>query len=111
MEIAHLAVFCGHGHAIEVVRVPHGLEVAANDQEVDAGPSFDLAGLLDRGVDGVEGAVAAAFDGQAHAAFFLQLDVGGHGEWMVPFGGPRKVREVVSGLHFGEAHLVESAFV
>ncbi len=38
--------------------VAHGLEVAADDEEVDAGPLVDEAGLRDGGVDGVEGSVA-----------------------------------------------------
>ena len=62
VEIAHGAVFGRHAHAVEVVGIAHGLEVAADYQEVDAGPVFARAGFCDRGVDGVQGAVAAAFD-------------------------------------------------
>ena len=82
VEVAHLAVFGRHGDAVKVVGVAHGLEVAANNQEVDAWPAFDLAGLGDRGVDCVEGAVAAAFDGEAHAVFFFELDGCRHGCWI-----------------------------
>jgi hypothetical protein len=59
------------------------LEVAADNQEVDAWPIFNFAGLFDRGVDRVEGAVAAAFDGEAYAVFFFEGDVGRHGFWCV----------------------------
>ena len=58
VEVADGAVFGGDGHGGEVVAVAHGLEVAAHDEEVDAGPLVDEAGLGDGGVDGVEGAVA-----------------------------------------------------
>jgi len=58
VEVADGAVFGGDGHGGEVVAVAHGLEVAADDEEIDVGPVVDEAGLCDGGVDGVEGAVA-----------------------------------------------------
>ena len=58
MEVADGAVFGGDGHSGEVVGVADGLEVAANDEEVDAIPAVDLAGFGDGGVDRVESAVA-----------------------------------------------------
>ena len=58
MEIANGAILGGDGHGGEVVGVADGLEVAADDEEVDGGPFVDTAGLGDGGVDGVEGAVA-----------------------------------------------------
>lgn len=64
VEVADGAVFGGDGHGGEVVAVAHGLEVAADDEEVDAGPLVDEAGLCDGGVDGVECAVALRKTGE-----------------------------------------------
>ena len=58
VEIANGAVFCGDGHGGEVAGVADGLEITADDEEVDGRPVAYTAGLGDGGVDGVEGAVA-----------------------------------------------------
>lgn len=51
-----------HGHTFEVTVVAHGLKVAADEQHVDMHLPLAL-GFDDGGVDGVQLAVAAAFDG------------------------------------------------
>lgn len=38
------------------------LEIASNNEEVNATPTIDFAGLLDGGVDGVEGAMALQYN-------------------------------------------------
>lgn len=58
MEIPKLAVLLGHGHGVQVGGVADGLEVAADDEEVDAIPSALLGRFFGGGVDGVECAVA-----------------------------------------------------
>ena len=63
VEIANGAVFGGYRHGRKVVGVANGLEVAADDEEVDAGPLVDTAGLGDGGVDGVECAMALKREG------------------------------------------------
>lgn len=60
MEVTNGAVFGGHGHGSQVVGVANGLEIAPDDEEVDARPLVDAASLGDGGVDRVEGAVALA---------------------------------------------------
>lgn len=64
VEVADGTVFAGHGHGGQVVAVAHGLEVAADDEEIDAGPLVDEDGFCDGGVDGVEGAVALRKQGR-----------------------------------------------
>lgn len=58
VKIAEGAVLGGHGHDLDVVAVADGLKVAANDDEVDAGPIASGAGLFDGVVDWVESAMA-----------------------------------------------------
>lgn len=61
-ELAQLAILVGDGHALEVAVVANGLEVTANEEKVD----FVVVALFeidDLGVNGVELAVAAAFNG------------------------------------------------
>ncbi|KAL3297921.1 lariat debranching enzyme [Colletotrichum asianum] len=57
-EVAELAVLCGDGHYGEVCGVAGGLEIAADDEDVDAVPATSGAGGGDGGVDRVERAVA-----------------------------------------------------
>lgn len=56
--VAQGAVLGGHGHDLDIVAVADGLEVAADDEQVDAGPLALGAGFLDGGVDGVESSMA-----------------------------------------------------
>lgn len=58
VKISKLAVFLGHRHGVQIGGVTDGLEVASDDEEVDAIPSAFLGGFLGGGVDGVECAVA-----------------------------------------------------
>lgn len=67
VEVLHRAVFRWHGDAGEIVSIAHRLEVAADDEEVYAWPISALACGGHGGVDGVQDAVAAAFDGDAQA--------------------------------------------
>lgn len=62
MEATELLVFLGHGHALEVLVVANGLEIAAYEEEVDfvLVPGLELC---DVAVDGVELAVAASLYG------------------------------------------------
>lgn len=54
MKIAERAVFHWYGHDFYVMAVAGCLEVAADDEQVDAGPTTGLAGGTDGGVDGIE---------------------------------------------------------
>jgi hypothetical protein len=70
VEIAHAAVFRGHADAVQVRGVADGLEVPADYHEVDGGgrPALLFARSCDGGVYRVEGAVTAAFDGDAEGS-------------------------------------------
>ena len=62
IKLPQILILIRHGHALQVLRVPHSLEVAADEEDVNGGaiPLFDA---LDLCVGRVELAVAAAFDG------------------------------------------------
>ena len=62
IKLPQVLILIRHGHALQVLRVPHSLEVPADKEDVDGGaiPLFDA---LDLCVGRVELAVAAAFDG------------------------------------------------
>ena len=62
IKLPQILILIRHGHALQILRVPHSLEVAADEEDVDEGaiPLFDA---LDLCVGRVELAVAAAFDG------------------------------------------------
>lgn len=66
VESPKLPVLLRNGHALQVLVVAYGLEVAAYQQEVDGVAVFGLEGL-DVSVDGVELAVAAPFNGNLGA--------------------------------------------
>ena len=50
------------------------LEVPTNDEEVYARPASCLAGFFDGGVDGVQCAMATAFDGHTEALLIAHYD-------------------------------------
>ena len=62
---AELFVLVGHAHGFEVVKVSHGLEVAAADEEVD-GDAFDALQVRHGGVDLVQLAMATSLHGDLH---------------------------------------------
>jgi hypothetical protein len=42
------------------------LEVSADDEKIYTWPTFSLAGFLDGGIDGMEGAMSATFDSETY---------------------------------------------
>lgn len=58
VEISKLAILLGYGHGVQISGIADGLEIASDDEEVDAIPSAFLGGLFCGGVNGVECAVA-----------------------------------------------------
>ena len=62
VEIAQVAVLHRHGHALQVLMVPDGLEVSAYEEKVDDVVVLMLE-RLDVLIDGVELAMTTAFDG------------------------------------------------
>lgn len=78
VEITYGSKLLRYGHGIEIVGVADclslsgrvaisiekeaDLEIASNNEEVNAIPAIDFAGLLDGGIDGVEGAMALQYN-------------------------------------------------
>lgn len=60
-KATQFAKLVGNGHALEILVVPDGLEISANEQKVDfvAIAGFKIGQMR---VDGIKFAVAAAFD-------------------------------------------------
>lgn len=58
VEVTESAVLGGYGHDLDVVAVANSLEIAADDEQVDAGPLALSAGFLDGGVNWIESTMA-----------------------------------------------------
>lgn len=57
VEITEHAILGGDGHDFDIVAVARGLEVSADDEQVDAGPAAGLTCRVHGGVDRIECAV------------------------------------------------------